>query len=114
MVANLKTLCAFQCQAAIGVPAHRVFWEVEAPRFSLQAPARFAAAAQTRIETQLILKGNPEVIPRSQLEFVVTAPPEPKQQFADHTGQTSISTRQPQSSPNGLFDQKTHTLGAKQ
>lgn len=42
------------------------------------------------------------VNPRSQ--FVVTAAPTFKQQFEDHTAQTSTSTTRSQSSSEGLFD----------
>lgn len=73
----------------------------------------FCAALQQphRLETQLILKRNPGVKPRSQFEFVVTAPPTPKQQFTDHTGQTNPSTTQSQSSSEGLLHQKHPQTG---
>lgn len=62
---------------------------------SLQAPERYAAATQSGLETQLILKRSPGVKPRSHFEFVVTAAPSPKQQFTDHTGQTSSHSPAP-------------------
>ena len=49
----------------------------------------------TGLETQLILKRKPGVNPRSHFEFVVPAPPTPKQQFTDHTGQTSSHSPAP-------------------
>lgn len=62
---------------------------------------------QSGLETQLILKRACRVNPRSQHGFVVTAVPSPKQQFTDHTGQTSTRTTQSQSTSDGLFDQNT-------
>lgn len=59
------------------------------------------------LERQLILKGGCRVNPRSQLEFVVPAAPWPKQEFTDHTGQTSTRTTQSQSTSRDLFDQNT-------
>lgn len=41
---------------------------------------RYAGATQSGLETQLILKRDSGVNPRSQFEFVVPAPPTPKQQ----------------------------------
>lgn len=81
---------------------------------SLLAPARYSGATLSELETQLTLKrktrGQPPVTVWVCCHSTHTRP---KQQFTDHTVQTSNSTIKSQSSSDGLFVQNATRLDAK-
>lgn len=73
-------------------------------------PHALCRATLSGLETQLILKRSSGVSLRSQFEFVVTAPPFPKQEFTDHTGKQAPKQRSHSPAPTACLNKTLESL----